>query len=71
MSFYAIPVAVIGVVLSTVLYGVFKSTNCQDNECCDTTWIGLDKTELKMSLDKHLFGQHIAKRIVSVFLHAT
>ncbi|KAI4816322.1 hypothetical protein KUCAC02_008649 [Chaenocephalus aceratus] len=34
------------------------------NECCRPEWISLNKTGLKVDLDRKLFGQHIASRII-------
>ncbi|KAL3042011.1 torsin family 1 isoform X1 [Trematomus bernacchii] len=34
------------------------------NECCRPEWISLNKTGLQVDLDRKLFGQHIASRII-------
>lgn len=34
------------------------------HECCRPEWISFNKTALQADLDSHLFGQHIASRII-------
>ena len=54
---YAILTAAVG--LSSWMYGQLPAT-----ERCDKPWIRPNKAGLKTTLNKHLFGQHIAKDIV-------
>ncbi|KAG7485169.1 torsin-1A-like isoform X1 [Solea senegalensis] len=39
--------------------------NWKNSECCQPAWISFNMTGLQADLDKKLFGQHIASRIIS------
>lgn len=50
-------VGAVGATLGRTIWNYF-------HESCDPTWIAFNATGLKLDLDKKLFGQHIASRII-------
>ena len=50
--------------------GMAKYSWCQFKECCETPWIRHNVTLFETSMDKHVFGQHLVKNVVSKALRS-
>ena len=52
--------------VDTFVYHAMDKLNCILYECCDGRWIPQLFTRLKPEFDQHVFGQHIAVKVVSI-----
>ena len=52
-------------------YSMWDKIKCQTSECCQSPyWVLNNVTKFEDSFDKHVFGQHIVKKMVSKQLKA-
>ena len=52
-------------------YSILNKIKCQTSECCQSPyWVLNNVTKFEDSFDKHVFGQHIVKKMVSKQLKA-